>query len=147
MLARLRWRFSRDGGGGDGGSDGDGDGDRGDRAAFLAYFTGWVLDNIATHLPFVVEVDGRAAGMAWLALSTRVPSASRLDRRTGDVQSVFVVPELRNQGVGAALIEAILRDARNRELELVTVHSSRGAVTLYLRSGFRDGQRWFEWRP
>jgi GNAT superfamily N-acetyltransferase len=93
------------------------------------------------------EVDGRLAGMAWLALHDRVPNPARFDRRTGDVQSVYVVPEARDAGVGTALLEAVLTEARDRELAHVTVHSSERAASLYLRFGFRDGRRWFEWRP
>jgi GNAT superfamily N-acetyltransferase len=133
-LARLRWQHSA------------ADGPAGERAAFVAYFTDWMLDHLATHVAFVAEVDDRIAGMAWLMLSTRVPTVTLPDRRAGDIQSVFVVPELRSAGVGAALIAAILADARNRELELVTVHSSRRAVPFYLRAGFHADRNWFEWR-
>jgi GNAT superfamily N-acetyltransferase len=135
-LARLRWRWRTEeraeGGVG--------------RAAFLEFFTAWVVDHLSTHLPFVVEVDGRVAGMAWLMLADRVPSPANMDRRTGDVQSVYVVPELRNRGVGAALLDAVLTEARDRELEHVTVHSSERAVPRYRRSGFQDGRHWLEWR-
>src|SRR6266545_249706 len=136
-LARLRWRWP--------GEERDETGP--DHAAFLEYFSAWVVDHLSTHLPFLAEVDGRVAGMAWLMLATRVPSPTRIDRRTGDVQSVYVVPELRNSGVGAALLDAVLAEARDRGLEHVTVHSSDRAVPFYLRAGFQDGQRWFHWNP
>jgi GNAT superfamily N-acetyltransferase len=136
-LARLRWRWRTE--------------ERteatGDRESFLDYFTAWIVDHLKTHLPFVVEVDGRVAGMAWLALADRVPTPAILDRRTGDVQSVYVVPELRDSGVGAVLIDAVLREARDREVVLVTVHSSERAVPFYVRRGFADGQRWLQWTP
>jgi GNAT superfamily N-acetyltransferase len=137
-LARLRWRWRAD--------------ERGestlgvDRASFVEFFTAWVVDHLATHLPFVAEVDGKLAGMAWLMLSDRVPSATRMDRRTGDVQSVYVVPERRDGGIGAALLDAVRAEARARELEFVTVHSSHRAVPLYVRTGFRPGQNWLELR-
>jgi GNAT superfamily N-acetyltransferase len=136
-LARLRWRWRSE----------NRDEPAGDRATFLDFFCAWTIDHLATHLPFVAEVDGRLSGMAWLNLGERVPSPTRLDRRMGDVQSVYVVPELRNSGVGALLIGAILDEARIRELELVTVHSADRAVPFYLRCGFKDGQNWLEWRP
>ncbi len=136
-MARLRWRWP--------GEERDETGP--DHAAFLEYFSAWVVDHLSTHLPFLAEVDGRVAGMAWLMLATRVPSPTRIDRRTGDVQSVYVVPELRNSGVGAALLDAVLAEARDRGLEHVTVHSSDRAVPFYLRAGFQDGQSWFHWNP
>jgi GNAT superfamily N-acetyltransferase len=138
-LARLRWRWRAD--------------ERGeqasgpvDRATFVEFLTAWIVDHLPTHLPFVAEVDGRLAGMAWLMLSDRVPGVTNMDRRMGDVQSVYVVPELRGGGVGAALMDAVLAEARARELEFVTVHSSERAVPMYARAGFRAGQRWLEWR-
>ena len=136
-LARLRWRWRNE----------ERDETGGDRASFLDYFQTWMIDHLPTHLPFVAEVDGRVAGMAWLNLGERVPSPTRPDRRMGDVQSVYVVPELRNSGVGAVLMAAVLDEARGRELELVTVHSAGRAVPFYLRCGFKDGQNWLEWRP
>jgi GNAT superfamily N-acetyltransferase len=131
-LARLRWRWRAEECGEDGG----------DREFFLDFFTAWALDHLATHVPYVVEVDGRLAGMAWLMLSDRVPSPTRMDRRTGDLQSVYVLPELRGQGVGGALVGAILADARARELERLTVHSGLEAVKFYEQVGFTDDGQW-----
>ncbi len=136
-LAELRWRWRTE--------------ERGepdtDRDAFLAHFTAWAADHLATHLPFLVDVDGQPSGMAWLMLAVRVPTPASADRRIGDVQSVYVVPELRNSGVGAALMDAVVAEALDRGLEHVTVHSSERAVPFYQRSGFADGQRWLELRP
>jgi GNAT superfamily N-acetyltransferase len=134
-LARLRWKWRTE--------------ERAepappDRGVFIDFFTGWVVDNLATHVPFLVEVDGRTAGMAWLMLGQRVPSPRLFSRRTGDVQSVYVVPELRNAGVGAALLAAILDHARDLELTRVTVHSAERAVPFYLRGGFTDDTTWLE---
>lgn len=123
------------------------DGTDADRAAYLAGFSAWLIDHGSTHLPFLAEVEGRPAGMAWLMLAARVPSPARRDRRTGDVQSVFVVPDLRNRGVGAALLKAILAEAHERRLERVTVHSGTRAVPFYRRAGFRQEQLWLDWTP
>ncbi|HZN78006.1 MAG TPA: GNAT family N-acetyltransferase [Micromonosporaceae bacterium] len=136
-LARLRWRWETEGS----------EALRIDRTSFVEYFAAWVVDHLHTHLPFVVEVDGRLSGMAFLNLTNRVPTPSKLDRRTGDVQSVYVVPELRNSGVGAALIGAVLAEARQRELRRVTVHSSDLALPFYRRAGFGDPDNWLQWTP
>ena len=136
-LARLRWRWRIEERGEPGG----------DRDAFLDYFATWTIDHLATHVPFVAEVDGRLAGMAFLAISDRVPSPARMDRRTGDVQSVYVVPDLRGRGVGAQMMEAIRRYAQDRELVFVSVHSADRAVRFYQRWGFGESDRWLLWRP
>jgi len=114
--------------------------------AFVDIFTSWMIDHLPTHLPFVAEVDGAVAGMAWLMLGDRVPVPGVVHRRTGDVQSVYVVPELRDAGVGAALMAAVLAQARTWELEFVTVHSSERAVPMYERAGFRRDHTWLEHR-
>jgi GNAT superfamily N-acetyltransferase len=136
-LGELRWRWPTE--------------ERGhtgtDQAAFVESFAAWVVDHMATHIPFVAEVDGTVVGMAWLMLAERVPAPTRRHRRTGDVQSVYVVPEQRGSGVGAVLLEAVLAEARGLGLEHVTVHSSERAVRLYERGGFDHDPQWLWWRP
>jgi GNAT superfamily N-acetyltransferase len=136
-LARLRWRWRGE--------------ERNEvglgREAFVAYLTTWIVDHLATHLPFVVEVDGRLSGMAWLALADRVPSPGVMDRRYGDIQSVYVVPELRDRGIGAQLLAGVCQHARDRELAFVLVHSAAAAVRFYQRWGFVGDERWLQWRP
>jgi GNAT superfamily N-acetyltransferase len=118
-----------------------------DEGAFVDAFSAWVSGHVATHLPFLVEADGDVAGMAWLMVAERVPSPERRHRRCGDVQSVYVLPELRDRGIGAALLEVVLAEARTLELEHVTVHSSDGAVRFYQRAGFQHDQCWLRWEP
>jgi GNAT superfamily N-acetyltransferase len=136
-LAELRWRWAveeRDYAGTE-------------RAAFVELFSAWAIEHLSTHLAFLAEVGDRAVGMAWLMVADRVPSPARRDRRFGDVQSVYVVPELRDSGVGAVLLNAVLAGARSLDLEHVTVHSSDRAVPFYQRVGFRHGRRWLRWKP
>ena len=78
--------------------------------------------------------------MAWLALTPRVPSPRSLTRLTGDVQSVYVAPNLRGSGIGARLIAAVTEEAANLGVETLTVHSSENAVTAYARAGFRSSE-------
>jgi len=113
----------------------------------LAAFSGWVAAHAETHLPFVAEVDGCVVGSAWLLVAERVPGNGSLDRWYGDVQSVMVREEHRNQGVGAALMAAILAEARSRDLVHVTVHSGRRAVDFYLRNGFSHHRQLLLWEP
>ncbi|MGW5719351.1 GNAT family N-acetyltransferase [Amycolatopsis sp. NPDC003865] len=108
----------------------------GGRAEFVREFARWVRDNAATHHCLVVVRDGRVLGMAFLAVTPRVPTPAAFTRAAGDVQSVYVVPEARREGLGGLLIEAVLRLAGELGLERVTVHSSGQAVPAYQRRGF-----------
>jgi GNAT superfamily N-acetyltransferase len=111
----------------------------------LAAFADWVVAHAETHLPFVAEVDGSVVGAAWLHVGERVPGGESLDRRYGDVQSVMVREGARNRGVGAALMAAILAEARTRKLLHVTVHSGRRAVDFYVRNGFSHHRQLLLW--
>lgn len=114
--------------------------------SFVDSFSAWVHHHLSTHLPFIAELDDRPAGMAWFMIGERVPSRSRAHRPCGDVQSVYVLPQLRDQGIGAAPMDAVLAEASKLDLEQVTVHSSRRAG-LYQRRGFQHDQRWLRWAP
>ncbi|MEV6925592.1 GNAT family N-acetyltransferase [Dactylosporangium sp. NPDC051485] len=113
----------------------------------LGAYADWVAAHAQTHLPFVAEVDGHVVGAAWLLVAERVPRNGSLGRRYGDVQSVMVREEYRNQGIGAALMAAILAEARARDLLHVTVHSGRRAVDFYLRNGFSHHRQLLLWEP
>jgi GNAT superfamily N-acetyltransferase len=113
----------------------------------VSAYAGWVAAHAETHLPFVADIDRQVAGAAWLLIAERVPRGNSLSRRFGDVQSVMVRPQYRNQGIGGALIEAILAEARTRQLTHVTVHSGRRAVDFYLRHGFSHHRQLLLWEP
>jgi GNAT superfamily N-acetyltransferase len=106
------------------------------RDGYIRHLTAWAADNASSHRCLVAVRDGTVIGMAWLAVTSRVPAANVLERATGDVQSVYVLPEERNAGIGDRLIEAVLEIARRLGLERVTVHSSDRAVSAYARRGF-----------
>ncbi|MEU3017004.1 MULTISPECIES: GNAT family N-acetyltransferase [unclassified Nocardiopsis] len=103
---------------------------------FAARFADWAALHRGTHHCFVAVADGAVVGMAWLAVTPRVPQPRAFDRASGDVQCVYVRPELRDLGLGGRLILAVLGLAREHGLERVSVHSSDRAVPAYARHGF-----------
>ena len=111
------------------------------RDEFVRRFAGWVRQNAATHRCLVLVCEERVIGMAFLAITARVPTPAAFLRASGDVQCVYVVPEARHGGLGGLLIDAILRLAAELGLERVTVHSSERAVTAYERKGFAVSAR------
>ncbi|WP_437968227.1 GNAT family N-acetyltransferase [Sorangium sp. So ce260] len=79
----------------------------------------------------VAYVDGEPVGMA-----TGAPFEG-----TYELISMWVAPEVRGRGVGDALVEEILRWAREqgaRELRLGVKEHNLSAISLYLRHGFID---------
>ncbi|MFG2191902.1 GNAT family N-acetyltransferase [Streptomyces sp. NPDC048639] len=130
-MAGLRWQWVREIGGTPATM----------REEFVRHFAIWAEENAASHRCLVAVRDAAVIGMGWLAVTSRVPSPRALERASGDVQCVYVVPEERNTGLGAVLIDALLECARESGLERVTVHSSTRAVPAYARSGFAQSPR------
>jgi GNAT superfamily N-acetyltransferase len=124
-LAELRWRWRSE-----------------ERKAvmghdeFVSAFVAWIATHRDTHLAWLAEMDGEAAGMAWLAALERIPGPDAWERRSGSLQSVYVVPEHRNSGLGAALVTAALQRSRGLGMAYVVVHPTERSVPLYHRAGF-----------
>jgi GNAT superfamily N-acetyltransferase len=108
----------------------------GTRDEFVHAFVEWAEAHSDSHVCVVTLRAATVIGMAWLATVPRVPSPRSFERASGDVQSVYIVPAERGGGLGRQMIDAILKLARDRGLERVTVHSSSRATNAYERSGF-----------
>ena len=63
----------------------------------------------------------------------------------GRIGRMAVLRQWRRQGVGAALLEALLEQARKRSLLLITLHAQISAAAFYRRFGFSErGGEFFE---
>jgi putative acetyltransferase len=82
---------------------------------------------------FYVATDagGRVVGTAAL---------ERTGPASGEVRKMFLLPEARGNGIGRALLDAVLAAARARRLERVSLrtrHRFDRAIRMYERAGFR----------
>ena len=90
-------------------------------------------DNLGFFL--VAYEGGRAVGVAYVAFIWTVEHGGQ----SAWIEELYVVPELRNRGVGRALLRAALDRARNlgcSVIELEVEHAHRRAEHLYAREGF-----------
>ncbi|BEL05719.1 GNAT family N-acetyltransferase [Actinoplanes sichuanensis] len=115
--------------------------------AFEATLAQWWVAHQDSHLAFVARVDAKIVGMAWVALVARVPRPGATSRLSADIQSVFVRPEHRGQGIGSALVEAASDHAMLLGSQRVTVCSGRRAVPIYERLGFESSRQLLQRRP
>ncbi|WP_216210192.1 GNAT family N-acetyltransferase [Amycolatopsis aidingensis] len=129
-VAELRWQWGLERAMEHGDSPGTG------HEEFVARFLDWAGRHGHSHHCLVAVRDGLVIGMAWLAVLQRVPTPLAVERASGDLQCVYVVPGERDGGLGGLLIQAVLALARELGLERVTVHSSIRAVPAYARHGF-----------
>jgi GNAT superfamily N-acetyltransferase len=89
------------------------------------------------HHAILAELGTHAVGMAWLAAVPRLPYPSGGEERmSGDIQSVFVLPEYRGGGIATRLLTETIGLARLLDLTHLTVHSSPMAASLYRQLGF-----------
>ena len=124
-LARLRWIWravERN--------------EAGDPDRFREDFAIWISEHERTHIPYLVEVGGRAVGMAWLAIIERIPGPEIWKRLSGHIQSVYVTDENRDKGLGTLLIEELIEGARRERLDYLLVHPSPRSFPFYRRLGF-----------
>ncbi|MDR7112234.1 MULTISPECIES: GNAT family N-acetyltransferase [Microbacterium] len=98
----------------------------------------WMTAEGDSLIARVAERDGALVGMAWLVIFDRVPDFHDRSRSTGDIQSVFVLPEFRQHGVGRALVDSLLEAADERGILRVTVSANEAAAQLYVKAGFRS---------
>jgi GNAT superfamily N-acetyltransferase len=111
-------------------------------ATFSGHLSAWwdtCRDSFTAYL--AREASGAAIGVAWVSLAPRVPRPGALERFSGDIQTVYVVPAHRRQGIGSALVEAAARHAETRGAARVTVSSGRRALPIYERLGFSSSPR------
>ena len=127
-LARLRWDFSPDEIAASGQS----------FAEFARDFEQFVFD--ALHSGdwsiWVAEQNQRLIANLYIHLVPKVPRPGRFGQRYGYLTNVYAEPDVRDAGIGSALLREAIAWAHDRRLELLLVWPSEESVRFYLRAGF-----------
>jgi RimJ/RimL family protein N-acetyltransferase len=94
----------------------------------------WWRDFIEAGAWFIAHEGDDPVG---IAAAIRDPELDESDRQ---LISMWVVPEARNRGIGAGLVDAVMTWAREegvQELQLQVTEDNHAAKHLYEQSGFR----------
>jgi GNAT superfamily N-acetyltransferase len=107
-------------------------------AQFLERCSRWMAEQLgrgtwccwmATHNEVVV-------GTLWLHLIEKLPNPVGHRGYHGYVSSVYVVPDLRNAGVGSALLRACVAEADSKGVDALFLWPTDRSRPLYQRHGF-----------
>jgi GNAT superfamily N-acetyltransferase len=136
VLAALRWEFRTDGAA-----------PVEERAAFEARFREQVGAALGggSWLVWVAEEDGAVVGHAYAARIAKLPNPVDEAETHLYVSNVYVRPEYRGRGLGAALLEAAL--AGSDDVDATILWARPGTAGLYERYGFGDSPELLERRP
>jgi GNAT superfamily N-acetyltransferase len=96
----------------------------------------------ATALPqgefqaWVAEADGEIVASGGLVIHAIPPTAYNLAGQEGYIMNMYTRPEWRRQGIGVAILKAILDYLRAQGIPLVSLHATPDGRQLYARCGF-----------
>ena len=125
-LARLRWDFSS----------------VAQQAAqpfdaFQEPFAAYLAEAVASGLIiWVVESADRLLGNIYVQLVRKLPRPDRFGRHWGYVTNVYIIPEMRDSGIGAALMARVQQWASDEHLEFLILWPSERSIPFYQRTGF-----------
>jgi putative acetyltransferase len=114
------------------------------------HLAGMHANTPAGHV-FALDLSGlRAPGVTvWSAWKGEtvcgIGALKQLDDATGEVKSMRTHPDHLRRGVGAAILEHIIKEARTRGFRRLSLETGQGpafepALALYRRRGFVDGE-------
>ena len=98
-------------------------------------------------VPPEIEIDGRDPECAHVLAESVAGEAVGTGRLMPDgrIGRMAVLAPWRGRGVGAALLEALMAEARRRGFREVYLHAQSGAKDFYLRHGYAvEGEEYLE---
>jgi GNAT superfamily N-acetyltransferase len=96
----------------------------------------WLAVEGDRRTTWLATLGASPVGMASVFEYRRMPRPGRPDSRWGYVSNMFVREELRNRGIGAALLQAIITAADERAYARLVLSPSARALPFYRRAGF-----------
>jgi GNAT superfamily N-acetyltransferase len=116
---------------------------------FVERCTEWMARHLApggVWRCWVAVLGGTLVGTIWLQLIEKLPNPVGHLGLHGYISSVYVVPALRNAGIGSALMTACLAECRAQRVDAVFLWPTSRSRPLYQRHGFAVRDDLLEWR-
>jgi GNAT superfamily N-acetyltransferase len=87
-------------------------------------------------IAWLAERDGDVVATSGMVIWQIPPNNSVITGRQAYVLNMYTMPEVRRQGICAALLEKMIEEARALGLSRVHLHASREGEAIYRRRGF-----------
>jgi GNAT superfamily N-acetyltransferase len=119
-------------------------------AEFRARCARWMAERLAGHPGWrcwVAEGPEGIVGNLWLQVLEKVPNPVSEPEQHAYITNVYVLPQSRNAGLGALLLETALAWCRQSRIDAVFLWPSQGSRSLYARYGFTEREDLFALRP
>ena len=131
-LANLRWTWRTDEESGGEATE--------SRDAFVERFSAFAAEALSGRWTVWVaedeEEEEEIVANIWIYRVPKVPSPGRTTRDFGYMTNVYIVPGMRDHGVGSELLAAVTAWAHDSDLELIIVWPSERSVPWYARGGY-----------
>ena len=105
-------------------------------AEFEARMAAWLASEGERRTTWLARVGDEPVGMASMLEYRRMPRPGRPDSRWGYVSNMFVREDVRDRGIGAALLDAVISAADERDYARLVLSPSERARPFYRRAGF-----------
>jgi GNAT superfamily N-acetyltransferase len=103
---------------------------------FARRMSEWLRFEGDRRTTWLATLDASPVGMASVFEYRRMPRPGRLDARWGYVGNVFVREDVRNRGIGSALLGALVAAADERCYARLVLSPSARALPFFCRAGF-----------
>ncbi|RAX19620.1 MULTISPECIES: GNAT family N-acetyltransferase [unclassified Actinomyces] len=90
------------------------------------------------HIACLAWLDGEPVGCGGVCLHTEMPSPDNPSGRCAYLMNVYTRPAFQGRGVGAAVVDWLVRQARARGAGKVYLEASDAGRRLYESTGFTD---------
>lgn len=115
------------------------------REDFIARCAAWMRERLTADShwrAWILTVDDTPAGNLWLQLVEKIPNPSAAEPELhAYISNFYVLPEHRNRGHGAQLMEAALEECRAKHVDNIFLWPTEESRSLYGRFGFGVSER------
>jgi GNAT superfamily N-acetyltransferase len=91
------------------------------------------------YVAWLAVVNNEIIATSGIITIQRLPQLWNMTGKEAYIMNMFTKPEWRRKGIGSAILEKLLEEARNRGIEAVKLHATPMGRSLYEKYGFKMG--------